>query len=191
MTKLSVGETIPDFRFRTASGKELSFSAALKGSKRTVFWVLRYVGCTSCRYDLHVLAGRYAELEAAGAKAYVVLQSPAESIAEYYGSEGLPPFEVITDPDEGIYRSFSIEAAPDKESMAPKSEALAQKLAAKRERIKELGLEHGKYEGNELQLPALFLLDESGEVLYSHYAQSTIDMPTFDELLGILGGLSA
>ena len=45
---------------------------------------------------------------------------------------------------------------------------------------------HGDYEGNEQQLPALFILDEAGTALYANYAQDPMDMPSLDEVLEML-----
>ena len=49
-----------------------------------------------------------------------------------------------------------------------------------------LGFSHGDYEGNEQQLPAMFIVEEDGTVSFAHYAKGIMDMPTVDELLEIL-----
>ena len=51
---------------------------------------------------------------------------------------------------------------------------------------KKLGLEHGAYEGNELQLPAVFLLDRGMNVVYAHRAKNAGDMPEIADLLAKL-----
>ena len=48
------------------------------------------------------------------------------------------------------------------------------------------GYTHGDYEGNELQLPALFIVDEDGTVSYAHYAKNIADMPGVQEVLDLL-----
>ena len=40
-----------------------------------------------------------------------------------------------------------------------------------------MGLSHGEYEGNELQLPAMFIVDGNNKVIYSHYAKDGADIP--------------
>jgi hypothetical protein len=42
------------------------------------------------------------------------------------------------------------------------------------------------YEGNEQQLPALFIIDEQGTVTCAHYAQNIMDMPLIDDVLKLL-----
>jgi SNF2 family DNA or RNA helicase len=60
------------------------------------------------------------------------------------------------------------------------------KWQAKIAAVKQSGFVHGKYEGNEQQLPAFFVTDNTGKVLYAHYAANSIDMPTVDEALEIV-----
>ena len=50
----------------------------------------------------------------------------------------------------------------------------------------EAGFSHGDYEGDEQQLPAMFILDENGVATYVHYAANIVDMPTVDEVLNLL-----
>jgi peroxiredoxin len=185
MARLTEGETLPDFQFRTAQGEELRAAEIIKQAQKTVFWVLRYIGCTTCRYDIHVIKERYKEFLDTGAQVLVVLQSPPETIqSDLAGDE--TPYKIICDPDQEIYRRFSIEPAPDKESRRPKDPAGLAKLQAKIEKVKASGFVHGKYEGNEDQLPAIFIVKPEGTVQYAHYAKNSIDMPTVDEVLQLL-----
>ena len=45
------------------------------------------------------------------------------------------------------------------------------------------------YEGNELQLPALFMTDKDLKVCYAHYGKNIMDMPTVDELIEMISQL--
>jgi peroxiredoxin len=182
MAKLEEGNKIPDFQFHTASGLDTSASEVIKKAQKTVFWVLRYVGCTSCRYDIHVIKERYGEFVALGAQVLVVLQSRPEIVnADLKGDE--VPYEIITDPDQKIYRQFSIEAAATKDGLRPSDPADVKKWEAKRELVKAGGFVHGKYEGDENQLPALFIVDKAGNIEYAHYAANIADLPGIDEVL--------
>jgi peroxiredoxin len=186
MAKLSAGDSFPDFEFRTASGLDLKTHEVIKKAKKTVFWVLRYVGCTTCRYDIHVIKERYQEFRDKDSQVLVVLQSQPEVVqADLKGDEA--PYEIICDPDQAIYKRFSIEPAATKEGLRPTDPADLKKLDEKREKIKASGFVHGKYEGDENQLPALFIVGQDTSVLYAHYAASIINMPTVDEVLEKLG----
>ena len=51
------------------------------------------------------------------------------------------------------------------------------------EKKQDLGLVHGAYEGDELQRPAIFLLDAKKRIVYLHYAASLMDMPPVESWL--------
>jgi peroxiredoxin len=185
MSRLSAGDGFPDFQIHTACDKDLQTAEVIKKTEKTVFWVLRYIGCTTCRYDIHVIKERYHEFQALGAQVLVVLQSQPETVrADLAGDE--VPYEIIADPEQKFYQRFSIEPAPSKEARQPTEPADIEKWQAKVEKVKASGFVHGKYEGNEQQLPALFIVGSDAVVQYSHYAKNSIDMPTVDELLKIL-----
>ncbi|MDR1731140.1 MAG: redoxin domain-containing protein [Synergistaceae bacterium] len=192
MAKLNPGDRFPDFTFQTAKGETLKVSEVLRRKQKTVFWVLRYIGCTTCRYDIQVISEKYPEFLSRNAQVLVVLQSPRETVleemakAEAAGHGFAPGLDIICDPDFAIYSRFSIEAAPDKERLLPSSPDEVAKLNAKREKVKAAGIVHGKYEGEELQLPALFIVGQDGVVVEARYAKNLIDMPTPDELLARL-----
>ena len=44
-------------------------------------------------------------------------------------------------------------------------------------------IQHGDYEGDELQLPALLITDENLKLTYVHYGKDIMDMPTVDKLI--------
>jgi peroxiredoxin len=140
------------------------------------------VGCTACRYDIHVIKERYGEFKKLDAQVLVVLQSQPELVqADLKGDE--PPYEIITDPDQKIYRRFSIDPAATTEGLMPADPEGLKKLEEKREKIKAAGFSHGKYEGDENQLPAMFIVGQDGLVLYARYANSIVDLPAVDEVL--------
>ena len=78
MTKLNKGDAFPSFSFNTAYQNDLNSINILKG--RTVFWVLRYIGCTVCRYDVKQIAERYQEFIDKNAQVYVLMQSDAQHV---------------------------------------------------------------------------------------------------------------
>lgn len=185
MAKLSVGDKMPNFKFNTAYETGKTIEAVLKGKARTIFWVLRYIGCPTCRYDIHLMATRYQEFLDLDTQIFVVMQSDSANVKESLQDSGLP-FEIICDTNMEIYRKLEIPATSCKKERMPTLPEEFAKLEEKRKRVKELGLVHGKYEGNEQQLPALFVTEEDGTVRYVHYAKNSIDMPTVDEMLTLL-----
>ncbi len=181
MTRIHPGEQFPAFTFSTAYKDDLS-TASLTG--KTVFWVLRYIGCTVCRYDVQLIAGRYQEFLERNASVYVVMQSDRRHVQEDLEKTGtVLPFEIITDPEQKIYQLLSIEPAESMEALAG---TVREQLREKAKKAAALGFRHGDYEGNEQQLPALFIVDEQGIVTYARYAQNIMDMPSIDDVLKLL-----
>lgn len=182
MPRLNAGDKMPNFTFNTGYRTNVTMDSVLKG--KTVIWVLRYMGCTVCRYDCKLIADRYNEFQAKGAQVFVLMQSDQEHIQnDLKNTNAWLPFEIISDPELAIYKALDIKPAKDMQELGgPNIEVLKAKGAA----ANAAGFSHGDYEGDELQLPAMFILDENGVVTYAHYATNIVDMPTVDELLAML-----
>lgn len=182
MARVRVNDAFPGFTFSTAYEDDLNSKDILKG--KTVFWFLRYIGCTVCRYDVHLLQERYDEFLKKGAQVYVAMQSDREHVRKDLESTGTKlPFSIICDPEQKIYELLDIVPA---ESMEALTEGVREQLKEKGGKARELGFVHGDYEGNEQQLPALFIVNEDGTVAYAHYARNIMDMPLIDDVLAIL-----
>lgn len=174
MPKLHTGDKIPNFTFDTTFEKEKSFYDELTAP--TYLWFLRYYGCTVCQVDIYDLQQRYAEFVKKGAKVMIVLQSKQSVVADAFLPDQLP-FDIICDPEMKLYQDFEILPAKSKLGLASTG------LLTKLKRSKDLGFQHGEYEGNEQQLPALFLIDTDGTVRSAHYAKNITDIPSIDEML--------
>ncbi len=182
MPKLQTGETMPNFTFQTAFEQGKTVEELVKKADKTVFWVLRYIGCTVCRYDVSEIQRRYDEFKAKNAQVVVVMQSDPEVLKESLAEEKLP-FDIICDTDMQIYNSLEIKPAESMQALVGEDMAKLQEKGAK---AKAKGFSHGKYEGDEQQLPAMFITDKEGKVLYAHYGKTIMDMPTVDEVLEML-----
>jgi peroxiredoxin len=178
MGKIKEQQIMEDFTFNTSTETGLTFSKAA-ADKKTVLLFLRYYGCTLCRLDLHLLRKQYSDIKDAGGQVFVVLQSAPELIERETRADPFP-FTIICDPQQELYRRFEIKPASSKLAMAG-GETL-KKLAL----LKKYKFVHGEYEGEELQLPACFVLDQSFTVRYARYAKNLADIPNPDELTVIL-----
>ncbi len=89
----------------------------------------------------------------------------------------------MTDPEQKIYQLLEIRPASSREEMI---EGVLDRLKEKGAKARAAGFSHGDYEGNEQQLPAMFIVNEDGIVEYANYAKNIMDMPTVDEVLNIL-----
>lgn len=108
---------------------------------------------------------------------FIVLQSDPKRLAEELGSEEAFPFTIICDPEQKLYREFEMKPAKSKMSLAGPSTMI--KLA----KVTASGLKHGEYEGEEMQLPAAFILDAKGMITYAHYAKTLDDIPDTDAIV--------
>lgn len=180
MAKLNVGEILPDFSYETPFAKDQTLSETAGRAKKTALLFLRYYGCTLCQYDIHRLSAHYPELTAHGGQVLVVLQSDPGRLAEELKTPEALPFPLICDPEGKLYRQFSIEPASSKARLA------GAKVLAKIAKATAAGFRHGAYEGDELQLPAAFVLGPERRLTYVRYAKSAGDMPEIDELAELL-----
>jgi len=181
MAKLKAGDKMPNLTFDTAHETGKTVLESLRG-KKTVFWVLRYIGCTVCRYDVHLIAGRYQEFLDKNAQVFVVMQSDRAHIQKDLADVQLP-FDIICDPTMAIYKTLAIDPAGSMEELLGDSRARLQEKGAA---ARACGFAHGDYEGDEQQLPAMFIVEPDGTVAYAHYAKNIMDMPVVDEVLALL-----
>lgn len=180
MGKLISGQNMPDFSYDTpfAKGKTLAQTAqSVKGKTALVF--LRYYGCTLCQYDIHLFAEHYAEITRGAGQLLVVLQSAPEVIAGQL-KPGQLPFDIICDPQQKLYREFEIGAAASMIRLA------GFKTIGKMAAAAKAGFKHGAYEGEELQLPAVFVLTPDMKLTYVHYGKHASDVPNANELAKLL-----
>ena len=144
MARLVVGDKFPNFTVNTAFENGLTIEKIADG-KPTMFWVLRYIGCTVCRYDVHVLTQRYNEFVEKGVNVVVVMQSKPEIVQRDLAG-GTLPFHLICDEAQEIYKTLEINPAADMPSLLGDG---LEKLQAKRAKVVEAGFVHGDYEGIE------------------------------------------
>lgn len=180
MAKLHQGDTMPNFTFDTPFETGRTLDGTVKRCQgKTALLFLRYYGCTLCQYDIHQFAQGHAAIAATGGQMLVVLQSKPALIAGQV-KQGELPFDIVCDPEQALYHQFDI--APAKNQLG----LVDPKAVAKLAKAKAEGFQHGESEGEELQLPATFILDGARQVGYAHYGASAGDIPTPAELAGLL-----
>ena len=175
--KLTKNDIFPDRTVLTASSGEKKLSELLgNGMNALVF--LRYFGCPLCQYEMYDFAEQYEKIKAAGSELLVVLQSTPESIARQKG-EAEFPYEIICDPDCGWYKELDINVAASFDEMdGPGTKELLKKVDEK--------FMHGDSEGEEMQFPAVFVIDKEMKVIDAKYASFITDIYTGEELAKLL-----
>jgi peroxiredoxin len=180
MAKAVQGQKLTDFTYQTAFEQGLRISDAVtRVEGKTAIAFLRYYGCTLCQYNLHNFLSNYDAIMATGGQLMIVFQSDPELVAEQTNDTELP-FDIICDKDQELYQLFEIGAA------ASKRDLFDDEGRAFLEKIKAEGFMHGAYEGNETQLPALFIVDHDLTLDYVHYGKLANDMPDALELADLL-----
>ena len=176
---VSFGDKAINFTYQTPYGATSTLEEKVQKADKTFLIFLRYYGCTICQLDIRAYRENYQKFLDKNAQILLILQSTPETISESITEEELR-FEVACDPEGKLYELYQVGAARSKLGLA------SIKTIRKMQAAKKLGLEHGAYEGNELQLPAVFLLDSGMNVVYAHRAKNAGDMPEIDDLLAKL-----
>jgi len=177
MPRVNTGDMGIDFTFNTPWETERHFFAETEGKHSIVFF-LRYYGCTACLFEIHSLLQRHSAFKAAGIDVYVVLQSEAETIQGEVQQEEIP-FTFIVDPRQQLYALHAVGSRDPSVARTPEH-------LAKMEKVRALGFGHGKYEGNEYQLPAVFIYGPDHKLLLAHYGKEVSDIPDYDVLMQIV-----
>ncbi len=179
MAKVNTGEKALDFTFNTLNEQGLKLSDVIKNADKTVIHFLRYYGCTVCQLDIRDYAKNIKLITDKNAQLFVVLQSKPETILASKGELELP-FDIICDPDQEIYKLYDIGSWTDTK------EIVNDELTKKGARCKEEGLVHGEYEGNEQQLPALFIINKDMNLDYVLYSKDLTSIPSVEKIAEML-----
>ena len=185
MPVVSVGEKFPDLQFETYAGKTLRVSEVVAQKKHTLFWVMRFIGCRFCQYDLDELAKVYGSFEARDAQVFAVLQSSRNSITGLKGQMQVP-FEVVCDTAHAFYKALDVRAAASKEARTPTEPEDLRRFQDKQAAVAACNYQRQTGEGEAQQLPALFIVDSDGVIEYAHYGVHSIDIPSLGEMLRLL-----
>lgn len=177
--RLNKGEILPDIIVDTPFQKEVSLKQLAAG-KHTMLLFLRYYGCSLCQLDMRELKENYDKIEASGGQAVVVLQSDPDKLAQQLGGPEAFPYQIVCDPQLTLYQRFAIFPA------VSQMDLYGPRLMEKMAEVQRKGIEHGAYEGDEMQIPAAFAVNSSMELLYVHYGQGLGDTPNAEEIAEIL-----
>ncbi len=174
--RLKIGMISPDFTFDSPWEKSLRFDDFLKNDKLMLVF-LRYFGCPLCQLKISELIGNLDQFKQAGVKVLVILQSDPSTIRGVVEEKDMP-LTIVCDADEKIFTLFKVFPGSIFRYITPG--VLAKAMKAKKE-----GFVHGKNEGKELQLPAVFLIDKDKTIKYAYYGKNVGDVPDSESLLDI------
>ena len=176
MKKRTTGETMNDLSVTTLNETGVPLSAVM-GGKPAVLLVSRYAGCPLCQVSIAKYRNKYEEIKAKGGELIVVLQSTPESVKNQLGEENLP-FPVICDPEKKVYEELGVEKAKNTRKLVGSLKTLPEAAY-----MVTHGFKHGEYEGEELQLPAVFVVKPDLRLTFAHYGKSVADVPDADAVI--------
>ncbi|TGL03161.1 hypothetical protein EHQ43_15290 [Leptospira bouyouniensis] len=170
------GNNAPIFIYNTPWERELEFDPTKTGA--SILFFLRYIGCPVCQFELAKIKRDIALAD--DYKVYVVLQSDPKIVASKTEPNDWP-LTIVCDKNSELFRLYNVLPGSILDYLNPKGLVTA---------IKALfhGHFHGKFEGNETQLPAIFVISRDKKIEYAYYGKAINDVPSIESLkkMGIL-----
>ncbi|HOO38936.1 MAG TPA: peroxiredoxin-like family protein [Deltaproteobacteria bacterium] len=173
-SQMKVGDTAPDFKYITPWDNEKGFYESA-GKKPAVLVFLRYLGCPICQIDMANLKREIDLVKKKGASLFVIIQSSPDTVASSTTKEDWP-FTIICDPQRSIYQLYRVSPGNILKYIHP-----AGLIAAVAATFK--GYRHGKFEGRETQLPAVFVVGGDKVLKFVHYGKHIADVPSTETFM--------
>jgi peroxiredoxin len=167
--KLRVADKAPDFKFESPWDKERKFYE-ITGKRPAVLVFLRYIGCPVCQLAMADIKRDINLIEKKGAALFVVLQSSSSNIASVTKKEDWP-FTIISDPQGNLFKQYNVEPGGILKYLHPVGLITVIRATFK-------GYMHGKFEGRETQLPAVFIVAPNKIITYAYYGKNISDIPS-------------
>lgn len=176
MTKrvMRVGDNIPAFWTRDVKGKVVDSEHL--GTTYTLMVFLRYAGCPLCNLALYRLTMEYSLLRKNNCEVIAFVQSSGNNIEKniYGRHDHEPPFSIIPDQDQDIYRLFGV--IPD---ITNASKHLLANASHWLDASYKKGFPQKNLDGSLFIVPALFLVSPAGFINVVNYNANFYDDLTF------------
>jgi len=156
MGKVNIKDKAPHFKLESYNAGTIDL-AELIGKQKIVLIFSRYFGCPICQLDLKSLMERFPEIEEKGSRIVYITQSGEEIAKEFIENEDIP-FPVLPSSRDKLYKDYGL---------GMMNLAAVSKVAGKKRAAKKAGIEHGEYEGWELQSPGQFIINEEGIIIHA------------------------
>lgn len=153
---LNVGDKAPEITFTTAENKKETLASYY--SKQAVV-VIFYRGywCPVCNKHLTEFAQKAKEIEAAGAKLIAITSESYDNVAKTKEQTGAN-FTIISDADGSIRKAFDVNFKVTEEYQSMIQDKLKASIA-----------ETNANKQAELPVPATFIIDKSGKIVYKQF----------------------
>lgn len=145
--------------------------------KTVVLYFTRYVGCPVCQMDMVELSKRHDDFTSLNAELLVVTQSSPDRLAGFSVDNHIE-FKILSDINRQSYRDYHVGYGL--------LGALSPKNFGPIIRSFKKGFKHGRFEGNELQYPAQFIIDRNKTIAFAYYGNHISDSLSAEALLANL-----
>jgi peroxiredoxin len=166
--QLKAGDKAADFIYDSPWENRQEYYKA-SGKKTTVLVFLRYLGCPVCQMEMANLKREIERFDEKDAKVFLFLQSTQDMLTKSAREEDWP-FTIVCDPKEEIFQLYRVAPGGFLKYLHP-----AGLLAATKATFK--GFRHGKFEGRETQLPAVFVVGPDKIIQWVYYGETLNDVP--------------
>lgn len=170
--QLALNQQAPTFNLTNQSGENINLDSF--AGKPLVLLFARYVGCPVCQMDTNEYKRHYDELKQAGVEVAMVFQSSTDILQQYATQETLP-FTVLSDPKGKAYKQYGVEWGVTGFLSVKNISPIVKSIKS--------GYRHGKFEGNEFQYPAVFIIDGDKNIRFAHYGKTVSDSLSPSEVL--------
>src|SRR2546426_8076870 len=183
---LEVGTLAPNFRLASAQGGEIALED-YRGQRNVILWFSRGLFCPFCRRHMSQLSLGYRQIQERGAEILQVTYSTPEEARLYFRQYQLL-FPYLCDPERSVYPLYGIRiihgtvpafvAGMAMGTMASLSDRLfrGEKTPSPLPYMK-------RYGAADMEQQAVFLIDKSGIIRYTHASNALGGLPSNAEYL--------
>jgi len=167
-----VGDIAPQFMGMDQTGKNINSEDILKENKILLVFY-RGNWCPHCKKHLSSLQEHLNEFKSKGVFVVVVTPETVEKTIET-AEKFKTDFSIVHDPNNKIMTDFNVVFEVNQENVPNYYKIVA-------ERVKE-----NNGNNNVLPVPATFLINTNGKIIYMQYDPDYINRSDFDEILSLL-----
>lgn len=170
----SKGNTAPDFSATLTSGEEINLTDLLKDQSVCLIF-LRFLGCPLTRLRMAELEKEIEKYQVNDLRLIVVFESTVDRTQKYMMRKGLS-LDILVDENRELYDLFDVQPGGILKMLNPNVLKKGGEATLK-------GHMHGAFEGNELQLPAAFIINKDKKLAYVNYGEHPADTASTDSIL--------
>lgn len=176
---LATGDKIFDISYDTPYESGLSLVEECR-KKKTILIFSRYYSCSLCQSTVNDIQEHMKEFEDRNIQIKIVMQSEPEKLKAEFGNASPYDFEIICDKERRLYKAYEVNLADPMDLMFGSDMKKTMMAMAAMPQTEE------KPEGEQLQLPAVFVIDTDGSVRYANYCTTFDGLPEATELLKLI-----